>query len=58
MATVTKVVIGRYYDGVTSATSGYVAKKINDVVTAAASVISVSTFKVGDYLGATIVYTT
>lgn len=37
MATTTKIIVGKYYDGVTSATAGYAAKKINDITTAAAS---------------------
>lgn len=37
MATTTKIIVGKYYDGVTSATAGYAAKKINDITTGAAS---------------------
>jgi hypothetical protein len=37
MATTTKIISGKFYDGVTSATGGYAAKKINDITTGAAS---------------------
>lgn len=37
MATTTKIIVGKFYDGVTSATAGYAAKKINDITTGAAS---------------------
>lgn len=37
MATTTKIVIGQPQDGETSATSGTLAKKINDITTAATS---------------------
>jgi len=56
MATTTTVVRGRYYDGVTSATAGYIAKKINDVTTAAANIYAVSIAKSGQELVAVIVY--
>jgi hypothetical protein len=56
MAIVTKIVRGRYFDGCTSNDAGYVAEKISDIVNAAGSVTSVSTFKQGELLVATIVY--
>jgi len=56
MATTTKVVRGRFYDGVTSATAGYVAKKINDITTGAANIYAVSIAKSGQELVAVIVY--
>jgi hypothetical protein len=52
--TLTKIVKGRYYDGVTSAKSGYVAKKINDAI-GASTVKSVTTFLQGNELVAVIV---
>jgi hypothetical protein len=55
MATTTAIVRGRYYDGVTSATAGYVAKKINDLTTGAAS-FQVAIAKSGQELVAVIVY--
>lgn len=57
MATTTKIVRGRFYDGVTSATAGYVAKKINDITTAATTIHSVAITKSGQELVAVIVYT-
>jgi hypothetical protein len=50
MATVTKIVRGKYFDGCTEANAGYVAEKINDIVVAAATVVSVSTFRQGNLL--------
>lgn len=35
MATTTTIISGKFYDGVTSATAGYAAKKVNDVTTGA-----------------------
>ena len=57
MATVTRIVEGKYFDGCTSSDSGYVAKKINDIVSAR-TIVSLSTFRTGNYLVATIVTTT
>lgn len=56
MATTTKIVRGRFYDGVTSATAGYIAKKINDITTGAANIFAVSIAKSGQELVAVIVY--
>ena len=42
MATKTTVVTGTYANGDTEATEGSIAKAINDVTTAAATVVSVS----------------
>jgi hypothetical protein len=56
MATTTKIVRGRYYDGLTSATAGYVAKKINDITTGAANIYGISITKSGQELTAVIVY--
>lgn len=56
MATTTKLVRGRYYDGVTSATAGFIAKKINDITTGAANIYAVSITKSGQELTAVIVY--
>jgi len=56
LATTTAVVRGRYYDGVTSATAGYIAKKINDITTGAAT-FQFSIAKSGQELVAVIVYT-
>jgi hypothetical protein len=55
MATTTKIVRGRYFDGNTSATTGYVAKKINDITTGAAS-FQFAIAKSGQELVAVIVY--
>jgi hypothetical protein len=57
MTTVTRIVRGKYYDGVTSATSGYVAKKINDIVSSR-TIVSFDTFRQGGLLVATIICTT
>jgi hypothetical protein len=56
MATTTKIVCGKFYDGLTSATSGYVAKKINDITTAATT-FSFAICKRNQDLVAVIVYT-
>jgi hypothetical protein len=56
MATTTKIVRGRYFDGVTSATSGYVAKKINDITTGATT-FQFSISKSGQELTCVITYT-
>ncbi len=37
MVTTTKIIVGKFFDGNTSATAGYAAKKINDITTGAAS---------------------
>jgi hypothetical protein len=56
MASQTKIVRGRYRDGMTSDEADSIAEKINDIATAASTVTSISTFKQGDLLVATIVY--
>jgi hypothetical protein len=55
MATTTAIVEGKFYDGVTSATAGYVAKKINDITTGAAS-FSFAICRRGNRVIAVIVY--
>jgi hypothetical protein len=57
MTTVTRIVKGKYFDGNIDTDAGYVAKKINDIVTGK-TVVAFSTSKQGDYLVATIVTTT
>jgi hypothetical protein len=56
MATTTKIVCGKFYDGLTSATSGYVAKKINDITTGATT-FQIAICKRNQDLVAVIVYT-
>lgn len=56
MATKTTIVIGRPQDGETQAKTGSLAKKINDVTTAAAT-YTVSVAKKGSSIVAVIVYT-
>jgi len=56
MATTTKVVVGKYWDGQTSATADTIAKKINDITTAATTIHSVAIAKAGRHLVAVIVY--
>lgn len=56
MATTTKIIVGKFYDGVTSATSGYAAKKINDVTTGAATFQFAIDVK-GNRIVAAVVYT-
>jgi len=56
MATKTIIVMGRPRDGETSATSGTLAKKINDVTTGAAT-FQLALTKLGCLVVATIVYT-
>lgn len=56
MATTTTIIVGKFYDGVTSATAGYAAKKINDITTAAAT-FDMSIAVKGNRLVAAIVYT-
>lgn len=55
MATTTKIIVGKFYDGVTSATAGYAAKKINDLTTGAAA-FDMSIAVKGNRLIAVIVY--
>jgi hypothetical protein len=57
MTTVTRIVRGKYYDGVTSSTSGYVAKKINDIVTSR-TIVAMDCLRQGNLLVATIICTT
>jgi hypothetical protein len=56
MATTTKVVRGKYYDGVTSAVATSIAGKINAITTGAANIYAVSIAKSGHDLVAVIVY--
>jgi len=56
MATTTKIVMGRPRDGEVSTTSGTLAKKVNDITTAAANIYAVSAFKKGSLVGVVIVY--
>ena len=56
MATSTSIVRGRYFDGCDQADAGYLAKKINDITTAAANIYAVSIAKSGQELVAVIVY--
>lgn len=56
MATATKIVVGKFYDGVTSDTDGYAAKKINDITTLATT-FTLSIDVKGNRLVAAIVYT-
>jgi hypothetical protein len=53
MATTTKIVRGRYFDGCTTT---LVAKKINDITTAAANIYGIAIAKSGQELVAVIVY--
>lgn len=55
MATTTKIIVGKFYDGVTSATAGYAAKKINDLTTGAAA-YTVSIAVKGNRLVAAVTY--
>lgn len=55
-ATTTKVVRGKYYDGVTSAISGTIASKINAITTGATNIYAVSIAKSGSEIVAVIVY--
>lgn len=57
MATTTKIVIGIPQDGETSATSGTLSKKINDITTGATTIHAVSLACKGRKLYAAIVYT-
>lgn len=57
MATTTKVVFGKTWDGDVSTSAGGLAKKINDITTAATTVHSVAVTKVGRVYMAVIVYT-
>jgi len=56
MATSTTIVRGRYYDGCTQAATSTVAKKINDVTTAATTIHSVAITKSGREIVAVIVW--
>jgi hypothetical protein len=52
----TKIVFGRPRDGESSATAGTLAKKINDVCAAAATIISVASARKGSGIAVVIVY--
>lgn len=56
MATQTTIVRGKYWDGCTEADTTSVAKKINDVTTAATTIHSVTISKSGKEIVAVIVY--
>lgn len=56
MATTTKIVMGSPRDGETSAVSGSLAKKINDITTGATTIHAVSLAKKGRLIVACVVY--
>ena len=56
-ASSTKIVVGKYWDGCTQADTTTIAKKIDDVVDAATSILSIAITKKGRLLVAVIVYT-
>lgn len=56
MATSTTIVRGRYWDGCTEANTSTVAKKINDITTAAANIYGIAAVKSGQEIAVVIVY--
>ena len=56
MATHTKIVSGKYQDGDSESVTTSVAKKINDITTAATTIHSVAIMRRGRHIVAVIVY--
>ena len=54
--TITKVIRGKYYNGVDSSVDGYIAKAINDIVSGCTAIHSVTITKSGKQLVAIVVY--